>query len=730
MNIKRDDYSNSNLKGVSFVGQNLSGVNFRGADIRGADFTGANLKNSCFLGANAGVMPHVKKFKSIILVAFSASFVLCVSMLAGSIAAPTFLGIESIRAEGQDVRYFSLTCFGIVSALVAIFRFGMTTKALRVILRIGLITVLANLVLQFSFLWEIINGGSLYNNPRVNGIIATFLAVFGIPIFGAIGGFTAFLVYVISIVLCGVLISITFSSVDYPYDSKSEIPIFLFTSVSMILVVSALLLPFIQLILNGSIQSIDQQKAVQRLNIFVNLGSCFFALFFSFGYHLYRRSMSLDYRFSLVTSIQTYFASIGSTNFRRSNLENADFSFSKLSSAKFSGSNIDGVKWRQSIGLSFLNLSGSYLNNDSVRSLAVHASAPGQIFDSQNLCKIYAESSELSDASFIGADLSYGNFHSANLTGVKFVGTNLDGTDLSKSNLTGAFIERWGATRTTNLSDIRCDYVYMNLPDSDRLDPNRMPPEGRNFKKGEFVDFAKSLIATLDVYHTRDCDPRAVMIAIQKISERYEHENVRIVAIEKKPDGQVIVRVKASEDLNKDLVERTYYTEYERAFELLSKDSYNIPEKYISLSDDIEVIREIVQGDYFSEVSVNISVEKNYGVILTNNNNTFYAPVHNFATGDSVTQVANVSTHYPSQSLLEASKEIQQLLDSLSNSYPPIGSNEMLVTEALKDLEKKPQFKKRVLLALQSGGTEAIKELVQHPAINIFLATLEGWNSK
>jgi hypothetical protein len=49
------------------------------------------------------------------------------------------------------------------------------------------------------------------------------------------------------------------------------------------------------------------------------------------------------------------------------------------------------------------------------------------------------------------------------------------------------------------------------------------------------------------------------------------------------------------------------------------------------------------------------------------------------------------------------------------------------VTEALKQIDNNPTLKTRVIGAFKSGGTEALKELVDHPLVNILLATLEGW---
>ncbi len=49
------------------------------------------------------------------------------------------------------------------------------------------------------------------------------------------------------------------------------------------------------------------------------------------------------------------------------------------------------------------------------------------------------------------------------------------------------------------------------------------------------------------------------------------------------------------------------------------------------------------------------------------------------------------------------------------------------MTEALKQIDSNPTLKARVIGALKAGGTEAFKELVDNPLINILVATLEGW---
>jgi predicted nuclease with RNAse H fold len=81
------------------------------------------------------------------------------------------------------------------------------------------------------------------------------------------------------------------------------------------------------------------------------------------------------------------------------------------------------------------------------------------------------------------------------------------------------------------------------------------------------------------------------------------------------------------------------------------------------------------------------------------------------------------------QNLSEAAEQIQQLLNQLSETYPATTASEqmLVVTKALEKIEENPDFKQRVVGALKSGGTEAFKSLIDHPAIHILIAAMEGW---
>ncbi|MBC1225034.1 hypothetical protein GNF10_29170 [Nostoc sp. UCD121] len=91
----------------------------------------------------------------------------------------------------------------------------------------------------------------------------------------------------------------------------------------------------------------------------------------------------------------------------------------------------------------------------------------------------------------------------------------------------------------------------------------------------------------------------------------------------------------------------------------------------------------------------------------------------------------NITNYTPEQrqNLAQAAAEIQQLLNQLGQAYPtntPL-EKQIVVTEALKEIERNPTLKARIIGALKAGGTEALKELLDHPVVNVLLAALEGW---
>ncbi|MEH2149219.1 tetratricopeptide repeat protein [Nostoc sp.] len=109
------------------------------------------------------------------------------------------------------------------------------------------------------------------------------------------------------------------------------------------------------------------------------------------------------------------------------------------------------------------------------------------------------------------------------------------------------------------------------------------------------------------------------------------------------------------------------------------------------------------------------------------------AKIANFANKiqDSGRQQANqhIYESQKKQNLAEAAADIHQLLKQLEATNPTTNEVEKLtvVAKASEEIKKNFTLKARVINALKTGGTEAFKEAVDHPLVNILLATIEGW---
>jgi hypothetical protein len=95
--------------------------------------------------------------------------------------------------------------------------------------------------------------------------------------------------------------------------------------------------------------------------------------------------------------------------------------------------------------------------------------------------------------------------------------------------------------------------------------------------------------------------------------------------------------------------------------------------------------------------------------------------------GDKV--MGNKITHYNSQNLAEAAQEIKSLLAQLDRDYDrttPTGQA-MISAQAIASIEKNPTLKARIINALKEGGTTALEEAIDHPAIKPVVALLKGF---
>ena len=108
--------------------------------------------------------------------------------------------------------------------------------------------------------------------------------------------------------------------------------------------------------------------------------------------------------------------------------------------------------------------------------------------------------------------------------------------------------------------------------------------------------------------------------------------------------------------------------------------------------------------------------------------------IHQYGSGDNIagdkvagdkinTQINN------SQNLAQAAQDIKALLNQLDQDYDrttPTGQA-MISAQAIATIEKNPTLKARIINALKEGGTTALEEAIDHPAVKPVVALLKGF---
>lgn len=93
--------------------------------------------------------------------------------------------------------------------------------------------------------------------------------------------------------------------------------------------------------------------------------------------------------------------------------------------------------------------------------------------------------------------------------------------------------------------------------------------------------------------------------------------------------------------------------------------------------------------------------------------------------GDSNTM--NVTNN--NSSLHQIAIEIQEILEDISKSYPTNTTTEKMsvATAAIQRIENHPTLYQKVISALKAGSTEALAQLINHPAASFAIAAFADW---
>lgn len=523
-------YANSgqNLRGRSFKGQNLAGANFCNADIRGADFTGANLKDANF----SGVLGGIPRKWLITLIAISHSLTILSTLSSISI-------ITIIRSWiSNDFFESNLTLITLCTVIIfALMIIAAKNFFLKTILFITIITIIiCGIIVAISnsiLVWYQINIVS-FAKALVGYLIVTTTCIVGIAF---------------SIVLIKIL-----SEKYYPLVTASAFRVGFLGTIFRIALRGGSAVLFTDLIIN---------PIWHWAWIDILWGSIWSWSITIIGNYIGLLSFHGHKELTLIRKIAIVLSTIGSTKFYQSNLQNINFKKAILKSTDFRFSNLKGACFVQTKQLHLARVGNSYLQYPQIRQLILTGQGKNKNFDRLDLRGINLKSAILTDASFIGTDLSEACFQDADLSRAKLVKTQVDRTDFTGATLTGAYIQDWNITHETNFRGVKCDYVYMRLPTKENPNPLRKPDNNAEvFADGEFGYFIQPIFDTLDLYHNQGVDPRAIAISFKDLAEKYPDAELEIMAMEKRGEDKFLLRVKTAPEADKSELSAEYFDTY------------------------------------------------------------------------------------------------------------------------------------------------------------------------
>ncbi|WP_026736118.1 pentapeptide repeat-containing protein [Fischerella sp. PCC 9605] len=510
------DFSGQNLRGRSFEGRkDLEGANFSRADIRGADFTNANLRDANFSYAKAGLQ------------CWSTAFLIAVLLFLSGLAgyASGITGVISSEVLFSPTRLNS-SVGGLISSMMLA---GFFIAAVRKGFTAALVVVAGIVAGSVAILGAVL--GTVFGSEGINAIVQAAWSVAGLGAWSLAGIFTGALTVFGSTFVAMAWVLAAFETVVWVSAMAAAVVIF-----SRVFEQTALAWPVTAAV----------AMAITLLGIYTGW-----------------RTLAEEEKFISVRQIAVAFAATGGTSFPGADLTDAHFTAATLKNTDLRKANITRTRWHQAKKLDLARVGKTYLDKSQVRQLVITGVGQDKNFDGLNLRGVNLRGANLVDASFIGANLSEANLQDADLSRAKLKQTQLDGTDLTGATLTGAFIEDWGITSDTKFDGVRCEYVYMRLPTKENPNPLRKPDNLQEvFADGEFGDFIKPIVDTLDLYHNQGVDPRAIAIAFKRLAENNPNAELEIVAMEKRGQDKFLLRAKTAETANKSELSAEYFETY------------------------------------------------------------------------------------------------------------------------------------------------------------------------
>ena len=438
-------------------------------------------------------------------------------------------------------------------------------------------------------------------------------------------------------------------------------------------------------------------------------------------------------KFPGIAQLAINLTAIGGTSFRWANLTDVNFSDASLKHTDFRGANLTRTCWHNTKGLEFARLGSTYLANNQIRQLVVTLNAQTQSFNELDMAGVNLENANLQDTSFVGTNLNHANLRNADLSRAILKQTQIDGADFTGAILTGAYIEDWGITSSTKLEGVRCEYIYMHLPTKEDPDPQRKPDNRKEvFADGEFGDFIKPLVDTLDLYHNQNVDPRAIAISFKELAEKNPDAELEIVGMEKRDQDKFLLRAKTAPEADKSQLSAEYFEIYNHVKALAEKEVKTLIAEKNSRIRSLEnfVHTSLQRPNFYSSTqiekvsnmtsnpggfSVSGSVEGNINNVQGDNNRAVQGENNQAVLGDGNQVIQQNQVNTEAEALLTRT-DILALLAQLENLVQTAEVSQDIKETAIEDISAakkatdKEEPKKNIALANLESVAQTIEK--------------------
>ena len=693
------DFRRVNLRGQSFQGKDLSGADFSEADIRGANFKNAYLKDTKFCDAKAGLQrPWAIGFLigSLLLSGVIGCWLVIAASYVAQLMKPKYT---------QQYSYLPGILFFIVVAfiLIAFASKGLTEKAFR---SVAIAVLFAIVVLCVGTIY----GGFLESN---SGNLLRPVMQFSNAVGGGTGAILVALNGSVLITIAGLVGGSVWSIFASTINAIFAILFFLLLGIH-------LHLPFFS-------SALFSNFAYDAVVIISTIIAVYSSILIAWG------ALGEDNNFTLVREISIALVATRGTSFYNVDLTNADFTGAILKSTDLREVTLTHTCWQNTIKLDQARPGKTILADTAVRELLVSGNGYNKFYIDCNLSGANLRGANLNYANLKQADLREATLEEANLEWANLTEANCVDTDFTRAYFTGAYLEAWNIDSTTTLTNVDCRFVYLLENPEPGTDNRERRPSSGEFQPGEFTKLFQEVLDTVDLIFRNGVDWKAFIAAFKKVQVENEDTELAIQSIENKGDGVVVVKVSVPPDTNKEKIHSDFTQNYELALKAV-EEKYK--EKLKARDDQIVIYRE--QSADLKEI---IKLQANRPINLEvkamaeseSKGDTFTGAfgIGKVSGGDVKQDSPNINFHEAeqTQNLAEAAAEIQQLLNQLSQSNPTTTSKEkmIVVSEVVDQIENNPTLKAKVINALKAGGVEAFKEALDHPLVNILVATIEGW---